>query len=69
MIVPFPAGGGSDIVPRAIGPKLSSAVGQPVMIENRAGADGMISAARVAKSPADGHTILMGTNNRRVVHA
>ncbi len=60
MIVPFPAGGGSDIVARAIGPKLASAVGQPVVIENRAGADGMIGAAQMARSPADGYTIVMG---------
>ncbi len=59
MVVPFAAGGSNDIVARAIGKKLSAAWGQPVVIDNRAGAGGVIGAASVATAPPDGHTLLL----------
>ena len=59
LIIPFAAGGSNDIVGRAIGKKLSEAWGQPVVIENRAGAGGTIGAAVVAAAPSDGYTLLL----------
>src|SRR5437899_991338 len=61
IIVPYSAGGGTDIVARAVGQKLADAWGQPVIVDNRAGASGMIGAEAVAKAPADGTTFLMAT--------
>jgi tripartite-type tricarboxylate transporter receptor subunit TctC len=60
MVVGFPPGGGTDVVARIIAPGLSDNLGQPVVIENRPGATGTVAAAMVAKSPADGYTIMMG---------
>jgi tripartite-type tricarboxylate transporter receptor subunit TctC len=59
LIVPFVAGGATDIVARLVAQKLSTAWGQPVVVENRGGAGGNIGADAVAKSPADGYTILV----------
>ena len=59
FVVPFPPGGGSDLLARIISQELASSLGQQVVIENRAGAQGNIGAAAVAKSPADGYTILL----------
>jgi len=59
LIVPYPPGGTSDILARAIGPGLTAAFGQPVIIENKAGATGNIGADFVAKSPPDGYTLLL----------
>jgi tripartite-type tricarboxylate transporter receptor subunit TctC len=61
IIVPFPPGGTTDIVARAIGVELQRMWQQPVIIENRAGAGGNIGADAVAKSAPDGYTLLMGT--------
>lgn len=63
MIVPFAAGGSTDVVARLVGQKLSVLWGQPVIIENRAGAGGNLGADAVAKSPADGHTLLMASGS------
>ena len=63
MIVGFPPGGGTDVVARVISQKLTEWWGQPVTVENRAGATGTIGADVVAKSPADGYTLLMGHVN------
>jgi tripartite-type tricarboxylate transporter receptor subunit TctC len=60
FIVPYPPGGGNDFVARVIAPKLSEAFGQPVVIDNRGGAHGIIAAEITAKAPGDGHTILLG---------
>jgi tripartite-type tricarboxylate transporter receptor subunit TctC len=60
FVVPYPPGGSVDIAARAVGQKLTEAWGQPVVIDNRAGAGGNIGADLVAKSPADGYTLLMG---------
>lgn len=61
IIVPFAAGGTTDILARAIAPELSKAFGQQFIVENKAGAGGNLGAETVAKSPNDGYTILMGT--------
>jgi tripartite-type tricarboxylate transporter receptor subunit TctC len=60
LILPFPAGGPTDIVARLAGQKLAEALGEAVVIDNRPGGGGIIGAAVAAKSPADGHTILLG---------
>jgi tripartite-type tricarboxylate transporter receptor subunit TctC len=59
MVVPFPAGGTTDIVARLVGQRMSETLGQPVVIENKGGAGGTIGAADVAKSPPDGYSMLM----------
>src|SRR5687768_11700772 len=61
VIVPFPPGGGTDIVARAVTPKMAELLGQPFLVENRAGAGGNIGTESVAKSPADGHTLLVAS--------
>ena len=60
VIVPFPAGGTTDVLARALGQELSKALGQPVVVENKPGAGATLGAALVAKSNADGYTLLMG---------
>jgi tripartite-type tricarboxylate transporter receptor subunit TctC len=59
IIVPYPAGGTSDILARAIAPKITEALGQPVVVENKAGATGNLGADAVAKSTPDGYTLLL----------
>jgi tripartite-type tricarboxylate transporter receptor subunit TctC len=59
IIVPFPPGNASDVAARTLGDELAKKLGQPVVVENRAGATGTIGAAAVAKSPPDGYTLLM----------
>lgn len=61
LIVPTAPGPGVDLVGRQIGQKLTEDLGQPVMVENRPGASGIIGAEHVVRSPADGHTILLAT--------
>ena len=56
-IVPFPPGGSSDLIARAIAPRMSEKMGQQVLVENRPGAGGMIGVDIVAKAPPDGYTI------------
>ena len=63
LVVPFPPGGTTDVVARHVGPKVGEILGQPVIIENRGGAGGSIGTDVVAKSPADGYTLLMATNS------
>jgi tripartite-type tricarboxylate transporter receptor subunit TctC len=62
LIEPFGAGGGPDLVGRALAPKLSEFWGQPVTVENMPGAGATAAPAQVAKSPADGYTLLINTN-------
>ena len=76
VVVPFPPGGGTDIVARTVTPKMAEILGQPFVIENRAGAGGNIGTEVVAKSPADGYTLLvasastaMSTNRRTLSSA
>src|SRR5258707_12303971 len=68
IVVPFPAGGIADVYARIIGARMSEAWGQPVVIENRAGAGGNIAAEAVARSPADGHTLVMGSVGTHAVN-
>src|SRR5499427_8024413 len=59
LIVPYPAGGGTDMVGRVLGQKLHASLGQPVVIDNRGGAGGTIGTATAAKSAPDGYTLLL----------
>ena len=68
LVVPFPPGGPLDVAGRSIGQKLSEAMGQPVVVENRPGAGGNIGADQVAKSPADGYTLVMGALSTHAVN-
>ncbi|KDD24262.1 Bug family tripartite tricarboxylate transporter substrate binding protein [Bordetella bronchiseptica] len=61
IIVPFPAGGATDVVARMLGARLGEELGQSVIVENRSGAGGNIGADTVARSPADGYTLLVGS--------
>jgi len=61
IVVPFPAGGGADFMARVVGQKLGDALGQTFVVDNRAGAAGVIGTEMVAKSAPDGYTLLLGT--------
>ena len=61
VIVNFPPGGAADQLARAIGVPLAEALGQPLVVENRSGANGNIGGEAVAKAPADGYTLLMSS--------
>ena len=62
LIVPYPPGGNVDITARTIGPPLGELLGQIIVVDNRSGAGGNVGAGLVAKSPADGYTLLMGSS-------
>ena len=62
-VVPFAAGSATDQIGRAFAAKMSETLGQTIVVENKAGVNGMLGADAVAKSPADGYTILIGTNS------
>jgi tripartite-type tricarboxylate transporter receptor subunit TctC len=67
VMVPFPPGGSTDIVARIVAQKLSTQLGQQMVIENRGGAGGTLGTAVVAKAPADGYTLVIGTTSTHVV--
>ncbi len=69
IVVPFSAGGTTDILARIMGQALSVELGQPVVVDNRAGAGGNIGAALAAKATADGHTLFMGTVGTHAINA
>jgi tripartite-type tricarboxylate transporter receptor subunit TctC len=62
LIIPYPAGGSTDILGRILAERITTSIGQQMVVENRAGATGVIGAEMVAKSPADGYTLVMGVN-------
>lgn len=68
MVVPFAAGGNADIVARIVGAPMSAVLGQPIVIDNRAGAGGSIGAEAVARAEPDGHTLLVGSNGPLTVN-
>jgi tripartite-type tricarboxylate transporter receptor subunit TctC len=67
IVVPFPAGSATDTITRILGQSVSAAVGQPVLVDNKVGADGAIAGAEVAKAAPDGYTLLMATNSPMAV--
>jgi tripartite-type tricarboxylate transporter receptor subunit TctC len=67
MIVPFPAGGATDTLARFLGEKMRAILGQPVIIENIAGAAGSIGVGRAVRSPADGYTLSIGTSTTHML--
>jgi tripartite-type tricarboxylate transporter receptor subunit TctC len=69
LIVPFAAGGAVDVLARLLGNKLTDAIGQPVLVENRPGVGGNLGADAVAKSPPDGYTILQTPNGMAITPA
>lgn len=69
IIVPYPAAGTSDILARVVAPHLQKKLGQPFIVDNRGGASGAIGTVAVAKSPADGHTLLLGTINTHGINS
>jgi tripartite-type tricarboxylate transporter receptor subunit TctC len=68
IVVPFAAGGGTDVVARLVGTRMATALKVPVVVDNRAGAGGSIGANTVAKAPADGTTVLMGTVSTQAIN-
>ena len=61
ILIAFPPGGAIDIVARIMGPRLSESIGQPVLVENRPGAGGLLGTELAAKAAPDGHTVFFGT--------
>lgn len=68
IVVPFPAGGSADLNARTVAERLSAALGQPFIVENKAGAGGGVGTAFVAKAPADGYTLLMSNSGALTVN-
>ena len=60
LVIPFPPGGGADAVARPLGPLMTETLGQPIVLDNRGGANGNLGAEIVAKAPPDGYTLLLG---------
>ena len=69
MVVPFPPGGSADVVARRVAQGMSDAIGQPVIVDNRAGAGGTIGASFVARSSKDGYRLMFATSSGTVISA
>ena len=69
LVVPFAPGGATDQLARAISEPLGRALGQPVLVENKPGGNAIIGADLVAKSPADGYTLFMGSSASLVINS
>ncbi len=69
LVIPYPPGGATDVIGRIVALKLSEALGQQVVVDNRAGATGSIGAAAVATAPADGYTLLLGALTSHSINA
>ena len=67
IVVPFPPGGPTDSYARILADKLQAALGQPFIVENKAGATGIIGTSYVANAPADGYTLVFGSNSSQVI--
>src|SRR6186713_2870507 len=68
IVIGFPPGGGIDILARLMAPKMAERLAQPVIVDNRPGANGLIATQGVAQSEADGHSILFGTTGNLAVN-
>lgn len=68
FVVPFAAGGATDVVARVVGEPMAEQLGQPVLVENRTGAGGNVGVENVVRSPADGYTLLMGTTGTLTIN-
>ena len=68
IVIGYSAGGGNDIIVRVMTPELSKGLGQPVIVDNKPGAQSIIAAEHVAKQPADGYTILMGPSGPMTIN-
>jgi len=68
LVVPYTAGGGVDTIARLVGERMSKTLGQPVIVDNKPGASGMVGAAAVAKAPPDGYTLLLSAAGEIVVN-
>jgi tripartite-type tricarboxylate transporter receptor subunit TctC len=68
MIVPFPAGGGTDVIARVMAERMSGSLGRPIIIENISGADGSIGTGRAARARPDGYTIIVGQTSTLVLN-
>src|SRR5215475_994628 len=66
LVLPFPPGGVTDVVARLLAERLTAEFGQQMVVDNKAGAGGVIAADIVAKAPADGYTLLLTTNNHTI---
>ena len=69
VIVPFPAGGSGDVQVRIVANELSKAVGQPIIVENKPGGSGTLASLEVARAPADGYTLLVGSVGTHAINA